>query len=73
MRVVNETGMHGCFYRDLGLSAEIVGGAPRLPVVAADEPVLVRHRVAADVRRAARGLVRRLSRRARALRANASA
>ncbi|TMA49322.1 MAG: hypothetical protein E6J83_01915 [Deltaproteobacteria bacterium] len=73
VRVVNETGMHGCFYRDLGLSAEIVGGALRLPVVAADEPVLVRHRVAADVRRAARGLVRRLSRRARALRANASA
>src|SRR5437764_1116126 len=73
VRVVNETGMHGCFYRDLGLSAEIVGGALRLPVVAADEPVLVRHRVAADLRRGARGLVRRLARRAHVPRADGGA
>ena len=58
--VANETGMHGCLYRDLGVAAEVTRGALRLPVVAADEPVMVRHPVGADAGRAARRLVRRL-------------
>jgi hypothetical protein len=58
--VTNKNGMNASLYGDLGLAPDVVGGALRLPVVAADEPVMVRPLVARDLGRVARGLVRRL-------------
>jgi hypothetical protein len=60
VRVANKNGLHACFYRDLGLAPDVRGGTLRLPLVAADEPVMVTHPVAADLGRAARRFARRL-------------
>jgi hypothetical protein len=62
LRVSNKNGLHACLYGDLGLAPEVVGGALRLPVVAADEPLMVTHPGSAEVRRAVGAVVRRLVR-----------
>jgi hypothetical protein len=60
VRVANMNGLHGCFYRELGLAPELAGGRLRLPVVAADEPLMLVHPTAADLARAAGRALRRL-------------
>jgi len=62
LRVSNKNGLHACLYGDLGLAPEVVGGVLRVPVMAADEPLLVTAPTGADVARAVRGAVRRLVR-----------
>ncbi|HYR95343.1 MAG TPA: hypothetical protein VEM57_01350 [Candidatus Binatus sp.] len=62
IRVTNKNGLHACFYQDLGLTPDVRSGSLRLPVVAADEPLMVTHPGAADLGRVARGMVRRLAR-----------
>jgi hypothetical protein len=59
LHVANKNGLHACFYGDLGLGAEVVGGRIRLPVVAADEPLIVERLGGADLRRGVRRLARR--------------
>jgi len=61
VRVTNKNGLHACFYRDLGLEPDVGHRALRLPVVAADEPLLITHPTARDLGRMAGRLVRRLT------------
>ena len=59
VRVANKNGLHACFYGELGLAPAIVDGGIRLPVVAADEPVMMIHPLLESLR----GLGRRVARR----------
>jgi len=58
--VANKNGVHACLYKTLGLTPEIVGGALRLPLVAADEPLML-IRPALELRGIARRAVGRLA------------
>ncbi len=62
VRVSNKNGLHACLYGDLGLAPEVAGGVLRLPVMAADEPLMVTDPTGADLARAVRGALRRLVR-----------
>jgi hypothetical protein len=57
--VTNKNGLHACFYGELGLAPQVAGGAVRLPLVAADEPVFLARRPPGRLGRLARRLVRR--------------
>jgi hypothetical protein len=57
--VANKNGVHACLYRTLGLTPEIVGNAIRLPLVAADEPLML-IRPTLDLRGMARRAIARL-------------
>jgi len=57
VRVANKSGVHACLYGELGLAPEIVDGAVRLPVVAADEPLLMVRPTLADLRAVVRRAV----------------
>jgi hypothetical protein len=63
--VANKNGLHAAFYGDLGLAPDVVGGALTLPIVAADEPVMLAAPAARDLRRLVGGALRRLAPRPR--------
>jgi hypothetical protein len=63
--VVNKNGLHASFYGDLGLAPDVAGGALRLPIVAADEPIMLAAPAARDVRRLVASALRRLAPRPR--------
>ena len=60
VRVANKSGVHACFYGELGLAPEIVDGAIRLPVVAAGEPLMMIHPALEGLRAVGRRVARRL-------------
>jgi hypothetical protein len=61
VRVANKNGLHACFYGDLGLEPDVRRRALHLPVVAADEPLMMTHPTPRDLGRIAGRLVRRLA------------
>jgi hypothetical protein len=61
VRVANKNGLHACFYGELGLVPEIVDGVIRLPVVAADEPVMMIHPALEDLRAVGRRVMRHVT------------
>jgi hypothetical protein len=63
--VANKNGLHAAFYADLGLAPDVVGGSLVLPIVAADEPLMLAAPAARDVRRFVGSALRRLAPRPR--------
>ena len=63
--VANKNGLHAAFYADLGLVPDVAGGSLVLPVVAADEPLMLAAPAARDVRRLVGSTLRRLTPRPR--------
>jgi hypothetical protein len=54
VQVANRSGLHACYYRDLGLTPEIHHGSVHLPLTAPEEPLILTHPVMSDLRRLAR-------------------